>query len=79
MGIPLAERSRVFEVFFRGSTGKEVPGTGIGLATVRKIARVFGGRAWMEETPGGGSTFWVEMEDIPTVSGDGDKPGQTSP
>jgi len=63
-GIPPAERQRVFEVFFRGSTGKDHPGTGVGLATVRKIARLFGGRAWVEETPGGGATFKVEMRDV---------------
>jgi signal transduction histidine kinase len=63
-GIPPAERQRVFEVFFRGSTGKDHPGTGVGLATVRKIARLFGGRAWVEETPGGGATFRVEMRDV---------------
>jgi signal transduction histidine kinase len=67
-GIPPEERSRIFEVFFRGRAGKQVPGSGIGLATVQKIARLYGGRAWMEETPGGGSTFWVEMEDVPTAA-----------
>lgn len=70
-GIPPEERSRIFEVFFRGRAGKQVPGTGIGLATVQKIARLFGGRAWMEETPGGGSTFWVEMENVPTAARNG--------
>jgi len=64
-GIPLEERNRIFDVFFRGSTGKRIEGTGIGLATVRKIAQYFDGRAWVEETPGGGSTFWVEMVDVP--------------
>jgi len=33
------------------------------LATVQKIARLYGGRTWTEETPGGGSTFRVEMAD----------------
>jgi len=62
-GIPPAERSRIFEVFFRGVSGKSSMGTGVGLATVQKIARLYGGRAWVEETPGGGCTFWVEMMD----------------
>lgn len=62
-GIPAEERDRVFDLFYRGSTGQDVEGTGVGLATVQKIARLFGGRAWVEETPGGGSTFWVEMTD----------------
>jgi signal transduction histidine kinase len=61
-GIPEEERGRIFEVFFRGSTGKSVAGTGIGLATVKKIAKLYGGKAWVEETPGGGATFCVEME-----------------
>lgn len=69
-GIPAEERGRIFEVFYRGTTGKHTAGTGIGLATVQKIARLFSGRAWAEETPGGGSTFWVEMVDAPPASPD---------
>jgi signal transduction histidine kinase len=64
-GIPAAERDRIFEVFFRGSTAQGSRGTGVGLATVRKIARSYGGKAWVEETPGGGSTFRVLLEDGP--------------
>ena len=67
-GIPAEERSRIFEVFYRGATGKKSPGTGVGLATVQKIARLYKGRVWVEETKGGGSTFLVEMVDAP-VSG----------
>ena len=62
-GIPAKEANRVFEVFYRGSTGKLVPGSGIGLATVQKIARLYGGSAWVEKTPGGGATFYIEMQD----------------
>lgn len=69
-GIPESERDRIFEVFYRGITGASKDGTGIGLATVRKIARLFGGRAWVDETPGGGSTFWVELIDAPSSQSD---------
>ena len=62
-GISEEERQLVFDLFYRGSTGKTVEGTGIGLATVQKIARLNGGRTWAEETPGGGSTIWVEIVD----------------
>jgi len=62
-GIPPEERSRVFEVFYRGECGKQLPGSGVGLATVAKIAQLYGGRAWVEETSGGGSTFRVEFQD----------------
>jgi signal transduction histidine kinase len=61
-GIPEEERNSIFEVFYRGSAGKDFIGTGVGLATVQKIARLYGGEAWVEETPGGGATFWVEIE-----------------
>lgn len=60
-GIPAEERPLIFDLFYRGSTAGKSIGTGIGLATVRKIARLYGGRAWADETPGGGSTFWVEF------------------
>lgn len=63
-GIPESERSRIFEVFYRGVTGRKTSGTGVGLATVQKISRLYGGRAWVEETPGGGSSFRVELKDI---------------
>lgn len=63
-GIPKDEQGRVFDVFYRGKAGRNIKGTGVGLATVQKIARLYGGRAWVEETPGGGSTFWVEMVDV---------------
>ncbi len=62
-GIPAPERDRIFEVFFRGTGGRDSAGTGIGLATVRKIARRYGGEATVEETPGGGATFRVRMRD----------------
>ncbi|HEY6008192.1 MAG TPA: HAMP domain-containing sensor histidine kinase, partial [Geobacteraceae bacterium] len=65
-GVPVAERSSIFTLFSRGSTGEAVRGTGVGLATVQKIARLYGGRVWVEETPGGGSTFRVELSDAPT-------------
>jgi PAS domain S-box-containing protein len=64
-GIPEQERKHIFEIFYRGSNKGEVKGTGIGLATVYKIARNCGGRVWVEETHGGGCTFWVELEDTP--------------
>ncbi len=60
-GIPGAEREQIFNVFYRIS-GQKLQGTGIGLAIVKKIALHYSGRAFVEETPGGGATFWVEFE-----------------
>jgi signal transduction histidine kinase len=68
-GVPETEREKIFEVFFRGSTGSRCEGTGVGLAIVGKIATLCSGWAWVEETPGGGSTFWVELVDTPPSPG----------
>lgn len=62
-GIPKEEQSKIFDVFYRGSTGKSLAGSGVGLATVQKIARLYDGLAQVEDTPGGGTTFWVELND----------------
>ncbi len=60
-GVPADEREEIFEPFKRGSSGSGRSGTGIGLATVAKIARLYNGSAWLKETPGGGATIVVEM------------------
>jgi len=62
-GVPSCEQKRIFELFSRGSTGAGKNGTGIGLASVRKIARLYSGQAFYEPTPGGGSTFIVELKE----------------
>ncbi len=61
MGVTETERETIFEPFARGNAAQKHAGTGIGLATVAKIARVCQGRVWVEETPGGGATFVVEL------------------
>ncbi len=58
-GIAEKEREKVCNVFFRGSTAGDIPGTGIGLATVHKIARLYDGSIRIGETPGGGCTIHV--------------------
>ncbi len=60
-GVADIERERIFEPFARGDAIHRCSGTGIGLATVAKIARVCHGRVWVEETSGGGATFVVEL------------------
>jgi len=60
-GIPEDEIEHIFEAFYRGSISDQIKGTGIGLATVRKIARLYGGEVWVETTPGGGCTFRIEF------------------
>lgn len=57
LGIAAADRERAFQMFQRLAPPGERPGTGIGLATCRKIVERHGGRIWIEDNPGGGSRF----------------------
>ena len=61
-GIPVELKEKIFDVFYRGSVSQEEPGSGIGLATVLKIAHCMNGKAWVEETDGGGATFRVRLQ-----------------
>ncbi len=58
-GIPENERGKVCNVFFRGSAANGTRGTGIGLATVHKIVRLYNGAIHFEQTAGGGCTVHV--------------------
>ncbi len=51
----------VFGMFRRLHGGGAYPGTGIGLAVVRRIVEAHGGRVWVESTPGRGATFCLTL------------------
>ena len=61
IGIPSQHRGKVFELFQRLHAREEYPGTGIGLAIVKKAVERMGGRVGLESTPGKGSRFWIEL------------------
>ncbi len=57
-GVPPEVQARVFERFYRApSTANDVKGTGLGLSIVKSVAEQHGGRAFMQSSPGQGSTF----------------------
>jgi PAS domain S-box-containing protein len=59
-GVGDDERESIFEIFHRGEVGlASGRGTGVGLALVAQFASLHGGRAWVEENPGGGASFRV--------------------
>jgi len=59
-GVPLELREAIFDAFERGpSTSSHAPGSGVGLTLVVRFAELHGGRAWVEERPGGGASFKV--------------------
>jgi len=56
-GIPLEFHDRIWGIFQTLETRDRVEGAGIGLALVKKIVESQQGRAWVESSPGEGSTF----------------------
>ncbi len=63
-GIDAEDRELLFERFRRGAAhqrGSGIKGTGLGLALVAAHAQLHGGRAWVEERPGGGARFCAEL------------------
>ncbi len=55
-GVAPEHAERIFQLFQR-AVGREVEGTGAGLAIVRQVAQRHGGRAWVQAREGGGSEF----------------------
>ncbi|MEY2427433.1 MAG: hypothetical protein QOJ40_318 [Verrucomicrobiota bacterium] len=61
IGIAREHQEKIFGLFQRLHDTQTYPGTGIGLALVRKGAERMGGRAGVESKPGHGSKFWVDL------------------
>jgi PAS domain S-box-containing protein len=59
-GVPAELREQVFQPFRKGrNVADHAPGSGIGLALVARFAGLHGGRAWVQDRPGGGASFRV--------------------
>jgi PAS domain S-box-containing protein len=62
-GVPEVERARLFAPFAQGEGAATAanPGTGIGLALVDRFVRVHGGQVHLDERPGGGARFTLDL------------------
>jgi signal transduction histidine kinase len=61
IGFDLQFKDRIFEIFQRLQRAEDYPGTGIGLAIVRKAMQRMGGRVWADGAVGKGATFFLEL------------------
>lgn len=61
IGFDMQFHDRIFNVFQRLHRDEQYPGTGIGLALVRKAAERMGGRVWAQSAPNEGATFFLEL------------------
>jgi signal transduction histidine kinase len=61
IGISPEYHHRIFGMFERLNSPEEYPGTGMGLAIVRRAAERLGGDVGVDSRTGEGSTFWIEL------------------
>jgi chemotaxis family two-component system sensor kinase Cph1 len=61
IGIPPDDSDQIFEVFKRLQPRHEYPGTGIGLASCKKVIEAHSGRIWVKSQHGQGSTFFFSI------------------
>lgn len=62
-GIPKLLKEKIFDRFYRAdnSRNRETGGSGLGLAIAKSIVTAHHGQIWVEDTPGGGATFVIEL------------------
>jgi signal transduction histidine kinase len=76
IGIPREEQAKIFDKFYRVSTGlvHDVKGSGLGLSLVKHIVKAHRGRVTIESEPGRGSTFTIYL---PVAAGQSDRAENT--
>ncbi len=69
-GIPMHEQVKIFERFHqvKDESGKNMAGTGLGLAFCKQIVDLHGGQIGVESKEGAGSTFWLILPAAEDVS-----------
>ncbi|MCC8411108.1 GAF domain-containing protein [Mucilaginibacter sp. UR6-1] len=61
LGIDIKQLPKIFELFNRTDNVKDIEGSGVGLAIVKRIVEKHRGKIWVDSEPGKGSTFFVEF------------------
>jgi len=61
IGFDMKYNQRIFEIFERLHRLEDYPGTGVGLALVKKAMQRMGGQVWTQSVPGEGATFYLEL------------------
>jgi len=61
IGIPLKDRARLFDAFYRSSNVGQISGTGLGLAIVKKCVEFHSGQIDLESEVGLGTTFTITL------------------
>lgn len=80
-GISKDDQEQIFEAFFRSRTEEnwEVPGTGLGLALVKRIISMHGGTVTLDSTIGKGSKFTIHLPILSAANIDATTPNSASP
>ncbi|QSJ19187.1 PAS domain-containing sensor histidine kinase [Nostoc sp. UHCC 0702] len=64
VGIPVADKERIFEPFYRGKNSMNLPGTGLGLSIVKTLVELHGGQITLESEVGAGTKFTVALPSV---------------
>ncbi len=66
-GFDMRYHDRIFEIFQRLHRAEDFPGTGVGLAIVRKAVERMHGKVWAESARDDGATFYIQLPAAPAA------------
>lgn len=73
-GVPVGQRETIWKSFARAKTSTGAAGSGIGLTIVRDVVQQNGGKAWVEDAPGGGARFVISIPEVPVTTANRETP-----